>query len=127
MRALHIVLIPMLLLGLGCGSSSRPPGSQSGPEFVDGGIIFRYYDPGATRVHVVGDFNNWSVRSDPMIDKNGDGQWTLLYTLAPGLYEYKFVINGKKWIADPHNPQSAPDGFDGVNSVVRVPKASSSR
>ena len=56
-----------------------------------------------------------------MTDKNADGQWTLLYTLPPGVYEYKFVINDKKWIADPRNPHTVPDGFDGVNSVVRVP------
>ena len=114
------LLTPLMFLSFGCGSSSPPPGTQFGPEVVEGGVIFRYYDPQATRVYIVGDFNNWSVRSDAMVDKNGDGQWTLLYMLAPGLYEYKFVVNGKKWIADPHNPETVPDGFDGVNSVVRV-------
>jgi 1,4-alpha-glucan branching enzyme len=118
----YLVLLPVVLLCLGCGS--KPPGSQSGLELVDGGVIFRYYDRDAHRVNVVGDFNNWSPRSDPMTDKNGDGQWTLLYTLPPGIYEYKFVINDKKWIADPRNPQTVPDGFDGVNSVVRVPGTS---
>jgi 1,4-alpha-glucan branching enzyme len=113
-----------LALTVGCGSGSPPPGTQFGPEFVEGGVIFRYYDTDATRVYVVGDFNNWSVRADPMIDKNADGQWTLLYTLPPGTYEYKFVINGSKWIADPHNPATVPDGFDGVNSVLKIAKTS---
>jgi len=115
----YLVLLPVVMLFLGCGS--KPPGSQSGLELVDGGVIFRYYDRGARRVNLVGDFNNWSVRSDPMIDKNGDGQWTLLYTLAPGLYEYKFVIDDKKWIADPRNPQTVPESPSDRIKVVNAP------
>ena len=120
-----LLLAGLLAASLGCASSRPPPGSQAGPEIVEGGVVFRYYDPDASRVYVVGDFNNWSVHADPMTDKNGDGQWTLLYTLSPGSYEYKFVINGSKWIPDPHNPQTVPDGFDGVNSVVRIPRSAS--
>ena len=122
MRGLYAALITLGLATLaGCGSGRTPIGALDGPEFVEGGVIFRYYDTKATRVYVVGDFNNWSVRSDPMTDKNADGHWTLLYTLSPGLYEYKFVVDGK-WIPDPRNPNSTPDGFDGVNSLIRIPK-----
>lgn len=121
-RTTRLALIAIGLATLaGCGGGAPPPGTLSGPELVDGGVIFRYYDTRATRVYVVGDFNNWSVRSDPMTDKNGDGHWTLLYTLSPGLYEYKFVVDGK-WIPDPRNPDTTPDGFDGVNSLIRIPK-----
>jgi len=118
---LYFVLAACVML-CSCGMGSRPPGGGSGgPELVDGGVIFRYYDRDATKVNVVGDFNNWSPRIDPMTDKNGDGEWTLLYSLAPGEYEYKFVVDGSKWIADPSNPISVPDGFDGRNSVLRIP------
>ena len=119
----RILFVLLIAAGsFGCGSSGPPPGMETGPELVDGGVIFRFYDRDARRVHIVGDFNNWSVRSDPMVDKNGDGQWTILYTLSPGIYEYKFVINRTKWIADPRNPETVPDGFDGVNSVLKIPK-----
>lgn len=124
-----LVLAACIAAGLqsGCSSSSVPPGARTGPELVEGGVIFRYYDTEATKVYVVGDFNNWSVRADPMVDKNGDGEWTLFYTLPPGVYEYKFVIDGVNWIPDPRNPNTVPDGFDGRNSVVRIPKAPTRR
>jgi 1,4-alpha-glucan branching enzyme len=115
----------MLLLLWGCASTSPPTGAGSSPEIVEGGVIFRFYDPDASRVNVVGDFNNWSVSADPMIDKNGDGEWTLFYTMPPGLYQYKFVVDGVTWVPDPRNPETAPDGFDGRNSVVRVPERAS--
>ncbi|MDH3215693.1 MAG: glycogen-binding domain-containing protein [Candidatus Krumholzibacteria bacterium] len=112
-----------LVVQVGCSGTPSVRG-RMGPELVADGVIFRYYDPDATKVYVVGDFNNWSVRSDPMIDKNGDGEWTLLYTLAPGVYQYKFVVDGVKWIPDPSNNETVPDGFDGVNSVLRIPATS---
>ena len=87
----------------------------------DDEVIFVLDAPGAGNVFLVGDFNNWSPRIDPMTDKNGDGEWTLLVSLLSGEYEYKFVVDGSKWIADPTNPMLVPDGFDGQNSVLRIP------
>lgn len=127
-RTIHAVTLCGLALSItlgGCSPRGAPPGARLGPELVDGGVIFRYYDPEAEKVFVVGDFNNWTVRADPMIDKNGDGQWTLLYTLSPGVYQYKFVVDGVTWIPDPRNTESVPDGFDGVNSVLRIPEKGS--
>ncbi len=117
--------VSLALLTSGCGSGQLPAGSHGEPELVDGGVIFHYFDPDAVKVFVVGDFNNWSVRSDSMVDKNGDGEWTLFYSLAPGRYEYKFVVNGVTWIPDPRNPNTAPDGFEGRNSLLIIPQLNS--
>jgi 1,4-alpha-glucan branching enzyme len=103
----------------GCFGGSKG-GVGDGPEIAEDGVIFRYFDRDAARVSLVGDFNNWSPTADPMVDQNGDGEWTLVYNLPPGVYEYKFVVNGTDWIADPENPERVPDGFSGENSVVRV-------
>jgi 1,4-alpha-glucan branching enzyme len=84
-------------------------------------VIFRFHDRDAKKVFLVGTFNQWSPRADPMVDKNGDGEWTIFYQLKPGVYEYKFVIDGSTWIPDPQNPLTVPDGFDGRNSLIRVP------
>jgi 1,4-alpha-glucan branching enzyme len=109
-----------LVACLGCGSNAPPPGAQNSPEPAAGGVIFRYHDADAARVCVVGDFNNWTLHADPLVDKNGDGQWTLFFPLKPGTYEYKFVVDGTRWIADPKNPASVSDGFEGFNSVAKV-------
>lgn len=118
-RALCALLFTALVWG--CSSGGPRGGHGSSPELVDGGVIFRFYDPEALRVNVVGDFNNWGVNADPLVDKNGDGEWTLFYTLPPGLYQYKFVVDAVKWMPDPRNPETVPDGFEGRNSVVRIP------
>ena len=107
-----------------CGPRKLPPpGSGGGPERVEGGALFRYTNRDARTVHLVGDFNDWNPTSDPMVDENGDGEWTLFYPLEPGRYQYKFVVDGTRWIPDPTNPIHEPDGFDGINSVVIIPSA----
>ena len=121
MRRLSIAItLCAVVAAWGCASNAPPSGRGMSPEYVEGGVIFRFYDPEAKHVYVVGDFNNWSVKADPMVDANGDGEWTLFYTLGPGVYQYKFVVDGTSWLPDPRNPESAPDGFDGRNSVVRI-------
>jgi hypothetical protein len=42
--------------------------------------------------------------------------------LSPGKYQYKFVIDGQ-WEQDTSNPDTAPDGFGGLNSVITIPPA----
>jgi len=79
---------------------------------------------GAPRTIVLGDFNDWSPTTDPMTDDNSDGEWTLFYPLAPGSYAYKFVVDGKNWVPDPSNPLSEPDGFNGRNSILKIPAGS---
>jgi len=83
-------------------------------------VLFRYKNPDARRVNLVGDFNDWSPTADVMTDENGDGEWTLFYPLGVGTYAYKFLIDGKNWVSDPANPTSEPDGFNGRNSIVKI-------
>jgi len=106
---------------VGCFGGTGRNAPRDGLEIVEGGVIFRYYDKDASRVNLVGDFNNWSPRADAMVDKNGDGEWTLFYTLSPGVYQYKFIVDGSHWVSDPRNPDKLSDGFEGENSVVRIP------
>ncbi len=122
-RGVVLTLVVVLLALLtACGGRRSRGKAPKGPELVKGGVLFRYYDPDATKVHLAGNFNNWSQSYDPMVDRNGDGEWTLFYPMSPGRYEYKFVVNGVTWIPDPRNVRSAPDGFEGRNSVIQVPQ-----
>ena len=115
-----LLLLTVALLG-GCGSKEPPPDTIGGPELVDGGAVFRYRNPDAGFVYLVGDFNEWNPKADPMADENGDGEWTLYYPLAPGRYAYKFVVDGRRWVPDASNPADEPDGFDGTNSILVIP------
>lgn len=71
---------------------------------VAGGIEFTYDDPYAGSVHLAGDFNNWSMNAEPLT-QDDEGVWRVVVDLPPGVYEYKFVVNGSDWIADPDNPK----------------------
>lgn len=55
----------------------------------------------AAEVFLVGSFNNWNERELRM-KKAGDG-WIIPYVLGPGVYTYKFRVNGN-WLTDPANP-----------------------
>ncbi len=75
---------------------------------------------GARSVTVAGSFNNWNSNANPLADADGDGIWTADVALAPGVYQYKFVVNGSDWLVDPANPKKAEDGLGGENSVLTV-------
>lgn len=84
--------------------------------------LFRYRPPESPpprSVHLAGTFNGWSTSATPMTDEDGDGVWEVAVPLPPGEHQYKFVVNGSDWRPDPANPRTAPDGYGGVNSVVR--------
>jgi 1,4-alpha-glucan branching enzyme len=80
------------------------------------------FDPAgpAQTVHVTGDFANWDPAAIPMSDPDGDGVYTAHHSLAPGDYQYKFVVDGAQWFEDPNNPDHVEDNHGGHNSVLRV-------
>jgi 1,4-alpha-glucan branching enzyme len=92
----------------------------TGPKSVPGGILFTFYAPKAHKVAITGDFNNWSTTADPMYDREQEGLWSITLPLKAGHYEYKFLVNGEKWIPDTGNPRRTKDGFGAFNSVIEV-------
>lgn len=93
---------------------------EIGPKIVEGGVRFVLFWPKAKRVNIAGDFNNWSTGADPLFDREGKGMWSIVIPLQAGRYEYKFVVEGAKWVPDPGNPKKVKDGFGAFNSVVEV-------
>lgn len=118
------MLFLALAVLIGCGSGlpdwQRGIDPRSGLEITPEGVRFNLYAPKIDRVVVAGDFNNWSTAADPLYDRENDGVWSVIIPLEPGRYEYKFHVNGEKWIPDPGNPERVDDGFGGFNSVLVV-------
>ncbi|MFH1689709.1 MAG: glycogen-binding domain-containing protein [Candidatus Eisenbacteria bacterium] len=86
----------------------------AGLSKADGGVEFTFDDPSAGSVSLAGDFNNWNMNAQPLT-QDADGVWRVVVDLEPGEYEYKFVVNGSEWIADPENPKVVGDyGNSGV-------------
>jgi diguanylate cyclase (GGDEF)-like protein len=71
------------------------------------------------RAALVGNFNNWDKEVDPMV-RQDDGSFKFDLALEPGVYHYKFVLDGTDWIVDPANPERSMDSLGGENSVLRV-------
>jgi alpha-amylase/alpha-mannosidase (GH57 family) len=85
-------------------------------EHTKGGVIFRFYAPEAKSVNLAGTFNNWAPNALPM-RRRDKGIWEAVIKLPPGIYQYKFVIDGTKWREDPKNPAKVDDGYGGFNSI----------
>ncbi|MGH7652926.1 MAG: glycogen-binding domain-containing protein [Gemmatimonadaceae bacterium] len=92
--------------------------SQSHPDTVTL-VRFVFAEPGATRVELVGDFNQWT-RGMTLLQPTGvSGVWAASVPVTPGRHEYAFIVNGSRWMADPLAPKSSDD-FGTESSVIRV-------
>jgi hypothetical protein len=85
-------------------------------------VKFVLIAPDAQRVAVVGDFNGWDARVNPMTTRTPDGRWTVFVPLRPGLHVYSFVVDGDHFLPDPSAPLAPDDGFGAsrTNSIVVV-------
>ena len=75
---------------------------------------------GVEQLHLVGDFNNWSVIETPLAQA-ADGSWSVALTLAGGReYQYRYFANNDDW----HNDWAADayviNEFGTENSVVNL-------
>ncbi len=66
---------------------------------VGNGVLFMLPAKDAKVVSVVGSFSEWEPI--PLSDDNHDGIWTTEIPLAPGRYEYAFIIDGRWFGQDP--------------------------
>ena len=74
----------------------------------------------ATRVALVGDFNDWDASATPMRRDARSGVWDATLRLAPGCHSYAFVLDGNRWVPDPQAPLAPADDFGSRHSVVVV-------
>ncbi len=51
-----------------------------------------------------GTFNGWKPTGHEMQGPDADGWYTTTISLPEGRHEYKFVVDGTKWVSDPGNP-----------------------
>ena len=88
------------------------------PRVENGRLMFVFHDDSAHSVSVAGDFNGWSQTS---LKRNQSGLWfTEIDVPRPGRFEYKFIINGQRWIEDPSNGMKATNDYGGLNSVLVI-------
>lgn len=81
-------------------------------------VNFEFYDQNADSVCLAGSFNDWNPHVSPLRNVRAGG-WALRLLLAPGRYEYRFLVDGQ-WRMDPRARQQVTDFCGGVNSVLTV-------
>jgi hypothetical protein len=123
--------VMMVAVSLGNGSRGADPATPvaatepapatlvSQPQSVQ----FVVRAPGAQRVSLVGDFNDWDGDATPLRSAAG-GLWTVTVPLTAGRYTYTFVVDGERWMADPAAPPAPPDDLGRPSSVVTIGGAS---
>jgi hypothetical protein len=82
-------------------------------------VRFVFAEPGAARVELVGDFNQWTRGTTQLQRTGAPGVWAVSVPVTPGRHEYAFIVNGSRWVADPLAPKSSDD-FGTESSVIRV-------
>ncbi|MDZ5471857.1 type I pullulanase [Bacillus sp. 31A1R] len=91
----------------------KAPVTESPVINADGTTTFKFTGD-ANRVRVAGSFTSWQDGAKDMTKV--DGVWQLTFELAPGTYQYKFILDEGNWITDPGNSKE----LDG-NSALYVP------
>jgi len=69
---------------------------------------------------VIGNFNEWHPTGFEMHRNDQSQPWSIQLQLPPGRYEYSFLVDGQKIIADPQAPFYQDDGFGNQNGVLIV-------
>jgi 1,4-alpha-glucan branching enzyme len=92
-------------------ASRRPSTKQA--------VTFEYFDPSATIVTLVGNFNQWDPKARPL-KRDAGGLWKVTMRLEPGTYPYKFVVNGERWEEDPLNLHRVYNEHGTFNSLRKV-------
>ena len=112
--------------GAGRSAGSREQGAGSGAAAVGAlaagapaSVTFVFLAPEARSVALAGDFDGWDPARLPM-QRQGSGLWTVDVPLAPGRYQYAFVVDGRRFTADPSAPRATGDDFGTPTSVVTV-------
>ncbi len=97
----------------------RAGGNRAKGKDVLKKVQFEFSSPEAHEVFIVGEFNHWDVKANPLI-RDKSGVWKVTLSLKPGKYEYRYLTDGK-WENDPSCSSCVPNEF-GSQNCVRVVK-----
>ena len=82
-------------------------------------VTFTVHAEAGQDVRLAGSFTDWETKAKKMTFKKANGFYSATVKLAPGEYQYKFVIDGT-WCADPENVNAVKNDQGTFNSVITV-------
>jgi hypothetical protein len=99
-------------------TTARPPFAGASSTHEVRLVQFVLTAPKASRVAVVGDFNDWDPSATPLARLGGS--WVAAIPVSPGRHVYAFIVDGDRWVSDPATPLAPEDDFGIRNSVIVV-------
>lgn len=85
-----------------------------------GMVRFEIYLPQASRIEIRGDFTFWHA-APIVMDRQPDGRWTALAPIGPGDHEFRYFVDGWRWITDFAAHGVRRNEFGSWNSGLNVP------
>lgn len=79
---------------------------------------FKLDAPDAGEVFLAGSFNEWNTSNRPL-KRDKQGVWATTIMLAPGAYEYRFIVDGEWW-DDPKATERKANEHGTQNCVIYV-------
>jgi len=99
----------------GAAEAAAEEAEAAAPAVTRDGVVFTFEAPGAGRVQLAGDFNNWTPDAGDM--EQAGRVWRKVLKLSPGRYRYRYVIDGR-WETDPRNAAVEPSPYGGNDSLI---------
>jgi hypothetical protein len=94
--------VEVLIPGTWFESLSGPRGRPLGNDKFE--VTFHYRPRGSAKaLYLAGTFNDWKPTALKMDGPDANGGFTTRLVLKKGIYEYKFVLDGKNWETDQDN------------------------
>ena len=82
-------------------------------------VTFTVHAEAGQDVRLAGSFTDWETKAKKMTFKKANGVYSATVKLAPGEYQYKFII-GDKWATDDQNTEFVPNDKGTFNSKLVV-------
>ena len=82
-------------------------------------VTFTVHAEAGQDVRLAGSFTDWETKAKKMTFKKANGVYSATVKLAPGEYQYKFII-GDKWTTDDQNTEFVPNDKGTFNSRLVV-------
>ena len=82
-------------------------------------VTFTVHAEAGQDVRLAGSFTDWETKAKKMTFKKANGVYSATVKLAPGEYQYKFII-GDKWTTDDQNAEFVPNDKGTFNSKLVI-------
>lgn len=110
-KARLLGILPGIALGCSLTFAADPAPTTKVP------VVLTFLAPEVKSVAVAGSFDPWWQKLH-LLKKDAKGRWSVVLDLAPGRYEFHFLVDSE-WRHDPGLP-SVEDGLGGWNNVLIV-------